>query len=119
MGGPGVEVTPADVDRTIEVLRKQRAVYKPVARGAQTGDRAIVDFTGMIDGVEFPGGQARDFAITLGEGHMLPEFETALVGAQAAKTKTFALAFPADYQGKKCAGQNAQFSLTVKELTAP
>ncbi len=50
---------------------------------------------------------------------MLPEFETALAGAQAGEPKTFSLTFPADYHGKEVAGKNAQFSLTVKELTAP
>jgi trigger factor len=116
---PQVEVTPADVDRTLDVLRAQRAVFEPVARGAQVGDRALVDFTGTIDGVEFPGGQARDFAITLGEGHMLPEFEAALKGTTAGETRDFALTFPADYHGKEVAGKPAQFSLTVKQVSTP
>src|SRR5262244_3758658 len=77
---PVCEVGTADVDHTIEILRKQRARYEPVLSGAQRGDQAIVDFTGTIDGVEFQGGQARDFAINLGEGKMLPAFETALTG---------------------------------------
>jgi trigger factor len=116
---PQVEVTQADVDRTLDVLRKQRAVFEPVTRGAQTGDRALVDFTGTIDGAEFPGGQAKDFAITLGESRMLPEFEAALQGAAAGDTRAFPLTFPADYHGKEVAGKNAQFALTVKQVTAP
>jgi len=116
---PQVEVTPADIDRTLDVLRKQRAVYQPVTRGAQEGDRTLVDFTGTIDGVEFPGGQAQDFAITVGEGRMLPEFEAALQGAAAGETRAFALTFPADYHGKEVAGKSAQFSLTVKQVNAP
>jgi len=116
---PEVEVTPADIDRTLEVLRKQRAVYQPVTRGAQVGDRTLVDFTGTIDGVEFPGGQAQDFAISVGEGRMLPEFEAALQGAAAGETREFALTFPADYHGKEVAGKTAQFSLTVKQVNAP
>jgi trigger factor len=116
---PQVEVTPADIDRTLDVLRKQRAVFNPVTRGAQSGDRAVVDFTGTIDGVEFPGGQAKDFAITLGESRMLPEFEAALLGASTGETREFALTFPADYHGKEVAGRASQFSLTVKQVTAP
>ena len=116
---PQVDVTSADVERTLDVLRKQRAVYQPVTRGAQAGDRTLVDFRGTIDGVEFPGGQAHDFAINLGEGRMLPEFEAALQGAAAGETRAFALTFPADYHGKEVAGRNAQFSLTVKQVTAP
>ena len=116
---PQVQVTQADIDRTLEVLRKQRAVFEPVTRGAQTGDRALVDFTGTIDGAEFPGGQAKDFAITLGEARMLPEFEAALQGAAAGDTRAFPLTFPADYHGKEVAGKSAQFALTVKQVTTP
>jgi trigger factor len=116
---PQVEVSAADVDRTLEVLRQQRAVFEPVTRGAQVGDRALVDFTGTIDGEEFPGGQARDFSITVGEGRMLPEFEAALSGLAAGESRAFSLTFPADYHGKEVAGKIAQFSMTVKQVTAP
>ena len=116
---PVVEVTAVEVDRTIEILRRQRARYEPVTRGARKDDRAIVDFTGTINGAEFPGGQAREFAILLGEGKMLPEFDTALEGMAAGETKIFGLTFPADYHGKEVAGRNAEFTLTLKALSEP
>jgi trigger factor len=116
---PVVEVTSVEVDRTIEILRRQRARYEPVTRPMQKGDRAIVDFTGTIDGAEFPGGQARDFPITLGEGKMLPEFEAALAGMAPGDEKRFSLTFPADYHGKEVAGRNAEFKLAVKSLSEP
>jgi len=116
---PVAEVTAADVDRTLEILRRQRARYEPVTRPVEAGDRAIVDFTGTIDGTEFPGGQARDFAITLGEGKMLPEFESALSGMVAGEQKRFSLTFPADYHGKEVAGKHAEFALTVKSISEP
>ncbi len=116
---PQVEVTDADVDRTLLVLRKQRATYHPTAEGAQDGDRVKVDFTGTIDGVEFAGGQAKDFPISLGENRMLPEFEAAVAGMKTGESKTFPLTFPADYHGKEVAGKVAQFALTVKEIERP
>lgn len=116
---PQVEITPEDLDRTIDTLRRQRAVFEPVAGGAETGDRVTVDFTGTMDGVEFPGGQAKDFAITVGEGRMLPEFEAAVVGMKNGDSSTFPLTFPADYQGKDVAGKTAQFTLTVKDVARP
>jgi trigger factor len=116
---PRVEVTPADVDRTLEVLRKQRATWHTATRPAQDGDRVIVDFSGTIDGVEFAGGQAKDFPILLGEGRMLPEFEAALKGVEPGQTKAFALTFPADYHGQEVAGKTAQFSLVVKDVSTP
>jgi trigger factor len=116
---PVAGVTPADVDRTLEVLRRQRTTFEPVTRGAHTGDRVLVDFTGTIDDVEFPGGQARDFPIMLGEGRMLPEFEAAVTGMTAGEDKAFSLTFPADYHGKEVAGRTAQFALTVKQVAEP
>jgi trigger factor len=116
---PIAEVTPADVEDTIEVLRRQRATYLPATRPAANGDRVIVDFTGRIDGVEFQGGQAKDFAIQIGEGRMLPEFEAAVTGMQAGESKTFTLTFPADYHGKEVAGKLAEFSLAVQSVATP
>jgi trigger factor len=116
---PVAEVTSQDVDRTLEVLRKQRTTYSTVERAAQPGDRVHVDFTGTIDGVEFPGGQARDFQIVLGEGRMLPEFEAAVTGATAGDTREFPLVFPADYHGREVAGKEARFTLTVHRVEAP
>jgi trigger factor len=114
---PVAEVGAADVLQTIETLRKQRTRYEHVTRAAAAGDRAIVDFSGTIDGVLFPGGQAKDFAIVLGEGRMLPEFEAAIAGMNEGETRTFALTFPADYHGKEVAGKRAEFTLTVKAVS--
>ena len=116
---PVAEVTSADVDRTLEVLRKQRTSYATVARPAQNGDRVVVDFAGTIDGVAFPGGHANDFAFTLGEGRMLPAFETAATGIVAGETRPFTLTFPADYHGKDVAGKLAHFTLTAKQVDEP
>jgi trigger factor len=116
---PVVEVTAEDLDRTIDVLRRQRAAYSPAPDGAQQYDRVKVDFTGTLDSVEFPGGQAKDFTITLGEGRMLPEFEAAVAGMRPGESKRFPLTFPADYHGKDVAGKQAQFDLTVKEVARP
>jgi len=116
---PVSEVAPVDVDRTIEILRQQNVRYEGVARPAAHGDRAVVDFTGTIDGVAFPGGQAKDFPIVIGEGRMLPEFESALTGMASGETKTFGLTFPADYHGKEVAGKAAEFTMTVQSVSEP
>ncbi|MEO5700767.1 MAG: trigger factor [Casimicrobiaceae bacterium] len=116
---PVAEVTSTDVDVTIEVLRKQRVTFNPVDRAAADGDQVVVDFSGTIDGVEFGGGQAKDFPIVLGEGRMLPEFETALRGMRAGEEKTFDLTFPADYHGQEVAGKPARFALQAKSVAEP
>ena len=116
---PQSEVTAEDVDRTLGVLRAQRTTYSPAAREVQHADRVHVDFAGTIDGVEFPGGQAKNFPIVIGEGRMLPGFETALAGMKAGEAKAFELTFPADYHGRDVAGKTAQFSMTVLDVEEP
>jgi trigger factor len=116
---PQVDVTDTDIDRTIEALRRQHASWHDATEGAAEGDRVLVDFTGTIDGVEFPGGQARDFTITVGEGRMLPEFEAAVQGMKAGDRKSFDMTFPQDYHGKEVAGKTATFDVTAKKVSTP
>jgi trigger factor len=116
---PVAAVAAADVEHTLDILRKQNVRYELVERSARSEDRVMVDFSGRIDGVEFPGGQAKDFAIVLGGGRMLPEFDAALVGMAAGETKTFDLVFPPEYHGREVAGKTAKFSLTVNAVAEP
>ncbi len=116
---PVVEITDADIDRTIETLRKQRVRYEPKAGPSAKGDRMIVDFHGEIDGAPFKGGSARDFTLILGDERMLPEFETNATGLAKGESKTFTVTFPEDYFGRDVAGKTAQFKLTVKEVASP
>jgi trigger factor len=106
-------VTDADIDRTVETLRKQRASYDKVDRAAEKGDFLVVDFLGKLNGEPFKGGDAQNFGVVIGEGRMLPDFEAALVGMKAGDVKTFDLTFPADYQAE-LAGKVAQFTVTAK-----
>ena len=106
----------AEVDKTLEVLRKQRQHFHEVERPVASGDRVTADFLGKIDGVEFTGGKASDFVFVLGEKQMLPEFEANALGLAVGASKTFDLAFPADYHGKDVAGKTASFDLTVKKV---
>lgn len=112
-----VEVGDAEVQRTIDILRKQRAAYEGrEGREAQDDDRITLDFVGTIDGVAFDGGSAEGFSFVLGQGRMLPEFEEAVRGMKAGDTKTFPLEFPADYAGKEVAGKKADFEIKVTEV---
>ena len=111
------DVSDAEVEKTIDVLRKQRATFEAREdRAAADGDRITLDFAGTIDGVPFEGGKAEDFAFVLGQGRMLPEFEEAARGLKAGDTKVFPLKFPDDYQGTEVAGKTAEFTITVKEV---
>lgn len=110
-------VSDAEVDRTIDILRQQRARYEVREdRAAQTNDRITLDFEGKIDGEAFEGGSAQDFSFVLGQGRMLPDLEEAALGMKAGETKTFDLTFPENYGASNLAGKTAQFTITVKEV---
>lgn len=123
--GVEVEKLTADVDdaaieRTLDILRKQRRTFavRAADEAAVDGDRVTVDFEGKIDGEAFAGGKAEDFQFLVGEGQMLKEFEDAVRGMKVGESKTFPLAFPEDYHGKDVAGKTADFLVTVKKLEA-
>ena len=114
------QVSEEAIDKTIEILRKQRRTYaqRSLEASAETDDRVSVDFEGKIDGEPFDGGRAQDFQFVVGEGQMLQEFEAAVKGMKVGESKTFPLAFPADYQGREVAGKTADFMVTLKKLEA-
>ncbi|MFM7657121.1 MAG: trigger factor [Burkholderiaceae bacterium] len=121
------QVTEAEIDKTIDILRRQRVHYHTKGEAgehgdggpdasAHNGDRVTIDFVGKIDGVEFSGGKGEDFPFLLGEGQMLKEFEDAVLGMKQGESKTFPLTFPEDYHGKEVAGKTAEFTITLKKV---
>ena len=124
------EVNDPEIDRALDVLRKQRVHYH--SRGeagdhgdggsdtsAQKDDQVTIDFVGKIDGVEFAGGKADDFQFVIGAGQMLPEFEAAALGLKKGESKTFPMKFPDDYHGAEVAGKTAEFTVTMKDVAWP
>jgi trigger factor len=114
-----LEVSEAEIDKTLDIMRKQRVSYEAVDRAAENGDRVTMDYVGTIDGVEFAGGKAEDQSVVLGDGRFLPEFEKSLPGMKAGDSKKFDLKFPDDYAGKEVAGKTAVFEVKVKAVAAP
>jgi trigger factor len=112
------EVTEAAIDRTVEILRKQRRTFaqRPAAEGAQETDRVTIDFEGKIDGEPFQGGKADGFQFIIGEGQMLEQFDTGVRGMKVGENKTFPLKFPDDYQGQDVAGKEADFLVSMKKI---
>ncbi len=121
------DVTDVEIDKTLDILRKQRVHFHVkgehgehgdggTVQTAQNGDRVTIDFVGTIDAVEFAGGKADAYAFVLGEGRMLPEFEAATIGLAVGESKVFSLPFPDDYHGKDVAGKTAEFTITLKNL---
>ncbi|HVY04813.1 MAG TPA: trigger factor [Burkholderiales bacterium] len=116
---PVVDITEAEVDKTIDILRKQRTHYHATPRAAQSGDQVTIDYRGTMAGEAFEGGTATGQTVLLGGGQLLPDFEKNLVGMKAGDSGAFDLRFPDDYHGKEVAGKDAHFEVSVKQVQEP
>ncbi|PTQ68623.1 trigger factor [Nitrosomonas oligotropha] len=116
---PTVKVGETDIDKTLDMICKQRVTYQPVNRPAKKGDRVKIDYHGTIDGNDFAGGQSNDVYLILGDGKFLKDFEAALIDMQVGSSKSFDVVFPEDYHGKEIAGKTVTFEVTLNELSEP
>ena len=115
---PGAEVTEADIDSMVESMRRQRPVFTPAERPAQETDRVTVDYTGLMDGQPFEGGEGTDFTIILGRQENRSELDAALRGVSAGDTRTVSVTFPAETSNAALAGKTAELKVSVKQVEA-
>ena len=116
---PSATIDDAQIDKTIEVLRKQRVHFHEVARTAQNGDQCDIDYDGVLEAKPFDGGQAKGALVVLGEGRLMPDFEANIVGLKVGDSKSFDIAFPADYHGTQVAGKTVTFSVKLNKVSEP
>lgn len=116
---PDVQVGEADIDKTIDMICKQRVIYEPIDRAAIKGDRVKIDYHGVINGDDFAGGKADDVQLILGDGKFLKDFENSLIGMKAGNHKSFDVVFPQEYHGKDVAGKTVTFEVKMNGLEAP
>jgi trigger factor len=104
------------VDREIERVRDGFAKLEPVERAGAEGDVLLVDFEGLLDGQAFEGGKASDYLLELGGGQLIEGFEEQLAGVSGGETRKVEVTFPDDYQAEQLAGEDAVFTVEVKEV---
>lgn len=113
---PVVEITEADLDKMVDVLRKQQATWAESQEPAKAEDRVVIDFVGSVDGEEFEGGKATDFALAMGQGRMITGFEEGIVGHKVGEQFDIDVTFPADYHSENLKGKAAKFAITLKKV---
>lgn len=113
---PVVEITDADIDKMIDVLRKQQATWTESQEAAKAEDRVTIDFIGTVDGEEFEGGKAQDFVLLMGQGRMIPGFEDGITGHKAGEQFDIDVTFPAEYHAENLKGKAAKFTITLKKV---
>ena len=120
----GVEVQKADATVTDDdlekeignILEKNARLLTVEDRPVASGDTAIIDFEGFMDGVAFEGGKGTDYSLVIGSGSFIPGFEDQLIGVAAGEEKEVNVSFPEDYGQAELAGKPAVFKVTVKEI---
>ena len=116
---PVCNIADNDVEKMIEIIRKQQRTLQPVERIAQNGDVLVIDFEGSMEGNQFEGGSGKDFKIELGSGRLIAGFEEGLTGKKAGEKTTLELGFPAEYPKEELAGKPVKFDVTVKTVNEP
>ncbi|PIR20296.1 MAG: trigger factor [Deltaproteobacteria bacterium CG11_big_fil_rev_8_21_14_0_20_47_16] len=116
--GEPVEVTNEEVENELKRLQELMAQMVPPLVGAGVGKESVVtvDYTGKVDGKDFPGNTASDFVIDIPAGNLLPAFSEKLIGASLGDVREFEIDYPADYFNKELAGKKGQFSVTIKDI---
>jgi len=112
------EVPEEEIDNALQRIAQQQRKNETVDRAADKGDIVVMDFVGSVDGVEFPGGSAKDYSLELGSGSFVPGFEDQLIGVKAGDARKVAITFPADYGNTDLSGKAAEFAVTVKSVKA-
>lgn len=113
---PVVEITDADIDKMVDVLRKQQATWVESHDSVKADDRVTIDFVGSVNGEEFAGGKSSDFVLAMGQGRMIPGFEEGIVGHKAGEQFDIDVTFPAEYHSEELKGKAAKFAITLKKV---
>lgn len=116
---PLVSVEESDVDSTLNVLRRQRANFVSTDSAAKEGDRVFIDYEGRLNGVPFDGGKGENQAVEIGSKQFLPDFENGVIGLKQGESKVIQVTFPENYGAENLAGQQAEFTLTARDVQTP
>jgi len=116
---PTLELTEADVEKTLDVLVKQRVSYEPVKRAAKKDDRVNVSLTASIDGQQVEDTAGKGMDLVLGEPGRMPAFDDALVGGKAGESKTFEIKYPKDHNPEQLAGKKVSYAVTFNSVSQP
>ena len=111
-----VAVTKEEVDAKINELREQFADITVKEGGVvETGDTAVIDFVGEVDGKPLDGGSGENYPLEIGTNTFIPGFEDGVLGMKVYETKDLHLKFPENYT-KELAGKEVVFHVTLKEI---
>lgn len=113
---PVLEVSDADVKKTVDVLVKQRAIYEPVKRASKKGDKVKITLRASINGEEVENTGEQGLELVLGEGGRVAEFDDNLAGNKPDSSKTFEISYPDDHKPEQLAGKTVSYDVTFLDV---
>jgi len=114
---PMAEISAADVDGMLNVLRRQRATWQDVSRPAGDGDRVMINYTATMGGSEQPFMEEKQSAIIIGSKGNMEGFEDRLAGMSAGDNAAIDLTYPGDHPNQQLAGHPVRFQVQVVSVT--
>ncbi|MCH5212219.1 MAG: trigger factor [Oscillospiraceae bacterium] len=110
-------ITDEDVQKDIEATQQKNARLVSVDdRAVESGDIAVIDFEGFVDGVAFEGGKGEDYELEIGSNTFIPGFEDQLIGANVDDLVDVNVTFPEEYHAEELKGKDAIFKVKVNEI---
>jgi trigger factor len=125
LGGFTVErekpaVTDEEVDRLVERVRAQHAVWRPVEGEAPVnGDRVVVEITPIAGPTAAEGTQPRQYEIFLGEDQALPPIEEAIRSLAVGEEREFDLQLPDPESEDEGATREERLRIRIVEAKRP
>ncbi|MEW9670807.1 trigger factor [Ammoniphilus sp. 3BR4] len=110
-------VTDEEIDAELTKMQERSAELNVVEDGeVVSGDYAIIDFEGFVDGVAFEGGKGENYNLEIGSNSFIPGFEDQIIGMKKDEEKDVVVTFPEDYHSADLAGKEATFKVKVNEV---
>ena len=114
-----LEVADADVNKTLEVLKKQRVTFEPVKRAAKKDDRVNINLTASIDGQQVEDTDGKGMDLVLGEPGRVSSFDDELIGGKTGGVKKFDITYPDDHNPAQIAGKTVSYEVTFNSVSQP
>ena len=110
-------VSDEDIEHELGHMAERNARLVTVTdRAVETGDTAVIDFEGFVNGVPFEGGKAENHELTIGRNTFIPGFEDQIIGMKPEEEKEIKVKFPEEYFSANLAGKDATFKVKLHEI---
>ena len=109
-------VEESDIENNLKQMQEKNARVISVETPVESGNIAVIDFEGFVDGKAFEGGKGENYSLEIGSGSFIPGFEDQVIGMKIDEEKDINVKFPDEYFSKDLAGKDATFKVKVHEI---